>query len=301
MPVVQRPYLALLLRLAAAFCLATLIMLVKVAAESGIAFPEILFWRTIITLPILAGWLAARGQIHRLRTRRMPVHLRRAAMGLVGMMMTFSAPILLPLAEATTLGFTTPIFAVLLSTMLLRERIGPWRWGAVLAGFAGILVIAQPGHAHMPLAGTAVGLGGALMVALISIQIRDLARTEEPIAIVFWFSFWASVIYTLALPFFVSGHTAGQWTLLVTIGVLGCAAQLLLTASLQLGQVASVIVMDYSSLVWATLYGWLVWDRLPPSTTWMGAPLIIGAGALIAWREHRLAKRVSPVSMVAAD
>ena len=166
---------------------------------------------------------------------------------------------------------------------------------------AGVLVIAQPGGGHIPLFGAAVALGAAFMIALISIQIRDLSRTDEPIAIVFWFSAWSSAVYALALPFFLSAHSPFQWALLLTIGVLGCAAQMLLTAALRFGQVASVIVMDYSSLIWATLYGWLVWDQLPPATTWLGAPLIIGAGALIAWREHRLSRAPSPLSSTATE
>jgi drug/metabolite transporter (DMT)-like permease len=293
--------LALLLRLAAAFVLATLVMLVKYTAESGVRFAEILFWRAFPSVPILAGWLALQGQLHRLRTQRMPAHLRRAALGMIGMVMTFGAPLLLPLAESTTLSFTTPLFAVVLSVLLLAERIGPWRWGAVMAGFLGIIVIAQPGQSHMPPLGVAVGLGAAFMVALISIQIRDLSRTDESIAIVFWFSAFSSATYALLLPFFVSHHTPFQWLLLVTIGVLGCLAQMLLTASLRFGRVASVIVMDYSSLIWATLYGWLVWDHMPPATTWLGAPLIIGAGALIAWREHRLSRAASPLSSTATE
>ncbi len=298
MPPVQRPALALALRLAAVFLLTTLIMLVKYTQASGVHFGEILFWRTSLTVPLLGGWLLLRGQLHRLRTKRMPVHLRRAALGTFGMLLTFGTPILLPLAESTTLGFTTPIFAVILSASLLREAVGPWRWGAVLAGFAGILVIAQPGHSHMTPLGAAVGLGAAFMVALISIQIRDLSRTDEPISIVFWFSVWSSAVFTATLPLFVTNHTPFQWGLLIAIGLAGCGAQLLLTASLRLGQVASVIVMDYSALIWATLYGWLVWDTLPAAATWLGAPLIIGAGALIAWREHRLSR--SPVSAVPA-
>lgn len=285
-----------MLRLAAAFVLATLIMLVKYTAGTGVAFGEILFWRASLTVPMLAGWLAVQSQLGRLRTRRMPAHFRRAVMGMIGMVMTFGAPLLLPLAESTTLSFTTPIFAVILSALLLRERVGPWRWAAVVAGFLGILIIARPGQTHMPPLGTAVGLGAAFMVALISIQIRDLSRTDEPISIVFWFSAISSAFYLLGLPFFISAHSPFQWFLLIAIGVLGCVAQLLLTASLRFGQVASVIVMDYSSLVWATLYGWLVWDQLPPTATWLGAPLIIGAGALIAWREHRLAHAQSPLS-----
>ena len=75
----------------------------------------------------------------------------------------------------------------------------------------------------------------------------------------------------------------------------------MLTAALRYGQVASVVVMDYSSLVWATLYGWLLWDHLPPTSTWLGAPLIIAAGAIIAWREHLHAKAVSPATTGAGE
>lgn len=285
----QRPAFALVLRLCAALTLATLVMLVKYTAESGVHFGEILFWRASLTVPILGLWLAARGELARLRTKRMPAHVRRAVLGMIGMALTFGAPILLPLAESTTLSFTTPIFAVILSALILRETVGPWRWGAVVAGFVGILIIAQPGQSHMPTLGVAVGLSGAFMVALISIQLRDLGRTDEPVSIVFWFSVWSTLVFAVGLPFVTAAHSPFQWLLLCAIGVLGCIAQLLLTASLRFGQVASVVVMDYSSLVWATLYGWLIWDRLPPASTWLGAPLIIGAGALIALRERRLA------------
>lgn len=270
--------------------LATLIMLVKFTEESGVSFGEILFWRCSLTVPILGLWLAAKGQLARLKTRRMPAHVRRAVMGIIGMALTFGAPILLPLAESTTLGFMTPIFAVILSALILREAVGPWRWSAVVAGFLGIVIIAQPGQSHMPALGVIVGLSGALMVALISIQLRDLGRTDEPISIVFWFSVFSTLVFALGLPLFFAPHSPFQWMLLIAIGVLGCLAQLLLTASLRYGQVASVIVMDYSSLIWATLYGWMIWDRLPPATTWLGAPMVIGAGGLIAWREHRQAK-----------
>lgn len=298
---VQRPILALFLRLLATGVLATLIMLVKFTAESGVAFAEILFWRQAPTVILILGWLALRGEVGRLRTKRLPVHARRALLGLTGMCFTFGAPILLPLAESTTLGFTTPIFAVILSALLLREKVGPVRWLAVVLGFAGVIIIAQPGQSHIPPFAAFVGLGAGFMVALISIQVRDLGRTEESISIVFWFAALSSPILALILPFVISAHSPWQWFLLLSCGVLGCVGQLLLTAALRYGQVATVIVMDYTALVWATLYGWLVWDQLPPAATWLGAPLIIAAGAVIAWREHRLHKRASPATANAGE
>lgn len=281
--------------------LSTLVMVVKYTASTGVRFPEILFWRQVPTVFLIGGWLATRGQLHRLKTDRLPVHFRRAMLGMVGMCFTFGAPLLLPLAESTTLGFTTPIFAVILSALLLKEAVGPVRWLAVALGFSGVLIMAQPGHAAIPLLGAAVGLGAGLMVAIISIQVRDLGRTDESLSIVFWFAALSAPVLALTLPFTVAQHSAWQWFLLLSAGLLGCIGQILLTASLRYGQVSSVTVMDYSALVWATLYGWLVWGDLPPAATWLGAPVIIAAGAVIAWREHLHHRRPSPTALSGAE
>jgi drug/metabolite transporter (DMT)-like permease len=285
----HRPIFAMGLRLCAAAVLATLAMAVKYTVEAGVAFPEVLFWRQIITVPILFAWLALRGETGRLATKRLPTHFRRAILGAIGMGFTFGAPVLLPLAESTTLGFTTPIFAVIFSALLLKEDVGPWRWAAVGIGFAGVLVIARP-DGHLPLFGSLVGLGAGVMVALISIQVRDLTRTDEPLTIVFWFAALSSPLLALFLPFYASAHTPQQWAMIGGIGLLGCLGQLLLTAALRYGQVASVIVMDYSALGWATFYGWAIWHDTPAASTWLGAPLILLAGLVIVWRERRLGK-----------
>lgn len=285
----NRPLLAMALRLGAVAVLATLTMAVKYTVDSGVAFAEALFWRQVATVPILLGWLALRGEVSRLKTRRLPAHFRRALMGTVGMGFTFGAPVLLPLAEATTLGFTTPIFAVIFSALLLGEKVGPYRWVAVVLGFAGVLVIARP-DGNLPLVGSLVGLGAGVMVALISIQVRDLTRTDEPLSIVFWFAALSTPVLALGLPFVAAAHTPQQWVLLGALGILGCVGQLLLTASLRFGQVSSVIVMDYTALAWATFYGWTIWGEVPRGATWLGAPLILAAGLVIVWREHRLGR-----------
>jgi drug/metabolite transporter (DMT)-like permease len=284
----QRPLLALLIRLGSAFVLSVMLVFVKLVTESGVSLTETLFWRQLPTVPILLAWFAARGRLRTLASTRLPAHARSAMFGLVGMFLNFGAVTLLPLAEATTLNFTTAIWAVVLSALVLRERVGAWRWSAVALGFAGVLVIAQPGHSHIPAFGAAVALAAAFTIALISIQIRDLARTEPPMTIVFWFAAFSVPVLALAMPFVMSAHTAYQWSLLGGLALFGLLGQFLLTAALRFGAVASVIVMDYSSLVWATLFGWTVFGRLPPASTWAGVPLIVGAGLVIAWREHRL-------------
>ena len=285
----QRPQAALLLRLGAALVLSIMLVFVKLVTESGVSLAETLFWRQLPTVPLILIWFAATGRLGELRSTRLPAHAGRAMTGLAGMFLNFGAVTLLPLAEATTLNFTSAIWAVVLSALILRERVGVWRWSAVVLGFAGVLVIARPEHGDIPLLGAAVALGAAFMIALISIQIRDLSKTENPLTIVFWFAAFSLPLLALAMPFVATPHTAYQWSLLAGLGAFGLLGQFLLTAALRYGAVASVIVMDYSSLIWATLLGWWVFDRLPPAATWLGAPLIVGAGLIIAWREHKLA------------
>ena len=286
----HRPLLALLIWLGAIAALSTMSALIKLASQRGIHLLEIMFWRQFLTIPIALGWVLATGGIGALATKRPGTHFLRGLYGTIGMVLNFGAVILLPLAEATTINFTVPIWAVLLSILLLKEQVGVWRWSAVILGFVGILLIAQPGGGHFPLTGVLVALGGAFMIALISIQIADLNKTEKPLTIVFYFALFSAPLAALSLPFVATAHDPQDWWLLLGIGLAGALGQLLLTAALRFGTVASVIVMDYSGLFWATLYGWLLFAMLPPASTWIGAPLIVAAGLIIAWREHRLAR-----------
>ncbi|MCB2045491.1 MAG: DMT family transporter [Novosphingobium sp.] len=285
-----RPVLALGLRLLGVTFLSVMTLLVKLAGERGIHVFEMMFWRHLTTVPLVLVWLGSRGNLSSLRTPRFGAHLRRAILGTVGMSLMFGSFVVLPLAEATTLNFTVPLFATILAIFMLKDRVGYWRWSALIVGFGGVLVIAQPGHGHLPLAGAALGLSGAFMIALLSILVKDLNRTDQPLTIVFWFAAIGAPMMALSLPFVMTGHDSAAWLLLLGIGVIGTIGQLMLTLSLRLGSVSSVTVMDYSGLIWATLFGWIIWDHLPPATTWLGAPLIVAAGILIVWREHKLSR-----------
>ncbi len=266
-------------------------MLVKYASQRGIALPEIMFWRQAVSLPIIVAWLAAAGGLHRLGTRQFGRHALRGFVGTCGMICGFAAVTLLPLAEATTITFTAPFFAVIVSALIVREHVGIWRWSAVFTGFAGVLVITQPGNPAISMLGLAAGLGAAMVVAIVSFQVRALARTDGPFAVVFYFALFGTLVMAPFLPFAIKPHGAFDWLVLVSIGAFGTLGQLLVSLSLKHGAIASVIVMDYTSLIWATLFGLFIWDRLPPLATWLGAPLIIAAGLIVFWREHRLAAR----------
>lgn len=288
-----RPLLALGLRLLAAFALATMAMLVKLAGDRGAHLVELIFWRQAIAAMLIGSGLAIAGRLSLLKTQRLKSHSIRSATGLFGMFFTYGAVLLLPLAEATTLGFTAPIFAVLIAMVLFGERIGPYRWAAVAMGFAGVLVVMQPGsgdHEGVTLIGVAVGLMAPLMVTIISFQIQDLNTTENPWSIVFWFAALSAPVVAIGLPFVVTAHDPQTWITILAMALMGVLAQILLTASLRFGSAAVILLMDYTALLWSSAYGLFVFDRAAPASLWLGAPLIIAAGLLIAWRERQLAK-----------
>ncbi len=297
----QRPVFALALRIAGAASFATMFLLIKFAGYKGVSLLEIMFWRQAVPVMIVLAWLVPIGGMGRLKTARSGSHARRAVVGMIGMVCNFGGVLLLPLAESTTLSFSAPLFAVILTAVWLRDRVGPWRWTAVLAGFAGVVIIANPGHALVSPLGAALSLSAAFLTTVINFLIRDLGRSEEPVTTVFYFSAFGTVITALMLPFVMTAHDTAQWLLLIGIGATGFSGQMFLTGSLRYGAVTSVIVMDYTQLIWATLFGWLVWQQLPSSATWLGAPLIIAAGITIAWREHHLARRKAQLSAAGMD
>lgn len=296
MPTTERPLFAISIRIGATISVASLMALVKLASAKGIALPELLFWRQALTIPVMLAILAAGKQLHRLRTARLKSHALRAMFSCVGMTSVFLATILLTLPQASVLSFTSPFFAVLVTALVMREHVGAWRWSAVLIGFAGVLLIAQPGTEHVDPIGTAAGMMAALIVVIISYQVKDLARTDDPIACVFYLALFASLYLAVLLPFYAQPHTGEEWLLLGAIGLVGMTGQYLMTVSLMYGAIATVLIMDYALLLWSTVLSVLIWSQWPPPATWLGAPLIIAAGLIITWREHRLSRDISPVS-----
>lgn len=282
------------LRLLAMLSLSVMFVLVKHIDAAGIHLVESLFWRQALVLPLLALWALAHGGLGLFKTRRIGIHARRAMMGLTGMALNFGGMIFLPMAEATTINLSVPIICVFLAAALLGERVGWQRWGAVVVGFVGVLIVLNPttllmqGFEGDHGLGTLIALGGAMMTALITIQVRDLGRTESATTIVFWFSLISMIPLGIALPFVFTPHSAGEWGMLIGLGLLGAVVQLSLTGALRLAPVSVVTPMDYSSLLWSIACGWWFFGTLPADTTWIGAPLIVASGLFIAWREHRL-------------
>lgn len=280
------------LRLGAVAAFSVMNVLIKLAEGRGAHLAELLFFRQAFSLPVVLAWIMWGAGIASIRTSRIWAHLSRAALGLVSMGFVFSTILFLPLAEATTLQFTLPIFATVLGALILREPTGWHRWGAVAAGFAGVIIVTQPGSGHMAMIGVFTGLMGALLSASVSILLRQIGRTESASTTVFWFSALSVPPTAIGLmvywALYWTPHPVETWLLMIAVGLTGGIAQLFMTASLSAAPVSIVVPMDYTGLVWAALYGWAIFGAVPSWSTWAGAPIIIGSGLYIVWREHRL-------------
>jgi drug/metabolite transporter (DMT)-like permease len=286
-----RPMLGIGLRIGAVLVIGIMFLLVKMAGNRGVHVGESLFWRQLAGLPVAVAWLWWNNDLASIRTSRPGGHMLRMVLGIGAMGLNFTSMVLLPMADATTLGFATQIFATILAALLLAEPTGKFRWGAVAIGFLGIIIALRPGQSDISSTGAAVALAGAVLTACTVIQLRRLTATETPGAIVFWFSLTSIVPLGLAQFVFASAHDAETWAIIAGLSLAGAIGQILLTASLRYASVATIMTIDYSSLLWSALLGWLVFSDLPATTILQGAPLIVGAGLIIAWREQYLARK----------
>ena len=288
-------------RLASVVAFATMGGLIKLAELRGARLAELLFFRQAGAIPVVLAWVAIGPGLATLRTQRIGAHAVRCAVGLSSMTFMFTTIMLVPLAEATTLQFTVPIFATILGALVLREVTGIHRWSAVVIGFVGVLIVAQPGSGHIPLLGAATGLAAAFLSASVSILIRRMGSSEPPATIVFYFSVLSMIPLVPAFLWTMGAHDATTWAMLVGVGLVGAVGQLTMTTALSLAPVSVVVPMDYSGLIWATLYGWLLFGVLPGAMTWVGAPLIVASGLYIVWREHRLARGIARSAPAVSD
>jgi len=282
----------IVLRSLAVFCFALMSACMKWASEDGVTAIEMLFYRSVFGLPVVVGWLALGPGIGSIRTRRPGAHLIRSAFGISGILMTFQALILLPLADAATIAFTAPIFATILSALVLSEHVGPHRWWAVIIGFVGIVIVVRPGGEALSHLGLLFAIGGAIGTAAVTVTVRQLGGTESPGTIVFWFFVASGVVSGLSMLFSAQAHTPMTWALLILAGITGAAAQMLMTSSLRAAPVAVIAPFDYTQILWATLLGWEIWATVPTLNTLAGALLISMSGLYTAFREHRLRRDI---------
>jgi drug/metabolite transporter (DMT)-like permease len=268
---------------------------------AGPAVPvgEVIFFRcflALLPLAVFAWMFSDLGAM--VRTQRPWSHVLRSLAGSTSMFFNFSAVQLLPLATVTAFGFLSPVFVVMLAIPLLGEKVGPWRWAAVLVGLFGVLLMLQPHGGMTALVGlhlskgVACALVFAFLSALIVILIRQMSRTERSEAIVFYFMAWGAVFGAVLMIWHripLTWHEAG-W--LIVSGILGGFGQIFMTYCYRYAEPSLLAPFEYTSMVWAVGLGWFVLGEMPEAMVLLGAAVVISAGLVIVWREkrHRLAR-----------
>jgi drug/metabolite transporter (DMT)-like permease len=253
---------------------------------------EIAFYRNLIgTMPFLFVIFAlGRREIVHLHTKPALV-ISRALIGTASLVITFFAYSLMPLAETTALLFASSLFVPILAVLVLKESVGPYRWSAVIVGFAGVIVMARPAG-DVFVFGVAVALSAAFLHAILQIMLRYLGRFEKPETISFYFFVVGTLITAFAMPFVAVRPTLDELPLLFGVGLSGAAAQWMLSLAYKYAPAAVVTVFNYTSIIWATLFGFLIWNEWPIVTVIIGAVIVIASSLLIIWRESR---RSSPL------
>lgn len=279
---------------------ATLMFVCVKGLNGQIPTGEVVFFRSFFAMVPLLVWLGVQGSLGpSLRTNNLFGHLGRSISGTLGMFFNFLALAYLPLADATALGYAAPLFTVVLAAVLLREIVGRYRWMAVLAGFAGVVVMLSPhlefsgGLDHGAVLGGICALLGALSGALSSIQIRHLNGREHPGAIVFYFSLMTTLIGLGTIALGWAMPTPEQLLLLIGSGLFGGLTQILVVLSLRNAHASLLAPFDYTTLIWSVALGILLLGQYPTLTVLLGAVIVIGAGLFTLWRESRL-QRADP-------
>ena len=251
---------------------------------------EIAFYRNLIaSVPfLLAAFAWGRRDILVMRNKPVLVGVR-AAIGALSLVTTFAAFSLMPMADTTVLLFTSTLFVPVLGVIFLRESVGPYRWAAVVVGFVGVVIMAHPSGRVYAL-GIAVALCAALMHAILQIILRYLGRYERPETITCYFFIVGTFLCALPLPFIAVRPTWEEVPLLFGVGLSGAAAQWLLSVAFRNARAAIVTVFNYSGIVWATLFGWMIWQEWPLPAVLLGAAIVIASNLLIIWRESRLGR-----------
>jgi drug/metabolite transporter (DMT)-like permease len=299
----SRPALGVALKVVAVMLFTVLAAIIKSIADEVPAGQSV-FFRSFFAIPVILLWLAHRGEIKvGLKAKNPMGHVWRGLFGTVAMGLTFAGLGLLPLPEVTAIGFATPIFTVLLAAVMLGERIRLFRITAVALGLAGVIIILWPRFGGTPLGdaatlGAILILGATMLRALVQVHLRQLVQNEHTAAIVFYFSVTASVLALLTAPF---GWVVPSWETmgwLVAAGLIGGVAQILITASYRFGSVSMLAPYDYTSMLFAIILGYFLFDELPTALMLAGSALVIVAGVLVIWRERQLGMERSKVRAV---
>lgn len=243
----------------------------------------IAFWRTLFAFLPFIPWIA-RNRIGVMRTSRFGFHLMRACVSTAAVILWFYGLSLMPLADATALSLTGPLFAMMGATLFLGEKIGPRRWSALVFGLFGALVIIRPGFETISLGAVLVLLRG-MTQGVNKVMMKSLTRTDEP-GVIVAYTLALMIPITLVPSLFVwQWPTLSAFVILAAAGGLSALGNLTLVRAYKAIDVSVLEPITFTRLIWAALIGYLVFAEIPDRWTWIGGGMIVAATSFIAYRE----------------
>jgi len=267
------------------------------AASAHVPVGEIVFFRSAFAIPPILIWLAWDGRLlEGLKTNKPMSHFWRGLVGVSGMFLGFTALGLLPFPEVVTLGYAAPLMATILAAMFLGERLRFYRVAAVFGGLVGVVIVLAPrltvleegGADAAATAGALFALMGAMCAAVAQVFVRKLVYEEHTSTIVIYFSLLSTALALATIPFGWVVPDPREAMLLVAAGVLGGIGQILLTEAYRHAETGVVASFEYTSMLMALIVGYFAFGEVPTWSMIGGAGLIVAAGLVIVYREHRL-------------
>jgi drug/metabolite transporter (DMT)-like permease len=246
------------------------------------------FFRAVISVILLLPMIAA-GRVKPWRSKRIVGHFWRTAMGTGSMVLGFYAVSMLPLADATAIAFSQPLFSVVVAALVLGEKVRWRRWSATVIGFAGVLIMARPGEGSLQL-GALVALANAAAVSISILLVRRLSDSETPLMILTQFAIFSTILLTVPAILVWRWPDLWGWVLAVGIAVSATVGQYFWVQAFKAGEMSAVAPFEYMRLPFAVFVGWLIWGEMPVIWTYVGASIVIGSALYIAHREHQLAR-----------
>jgi drug/metabolite transporter (DMT)-like permease len=247
---------------------------------------EVLFSRALIALISMAIFILPSTGLAVYRTSRLRAHGMRACSQVGSQTMLLIAFSMMPLAGATAIMFSSPIFSTLASAYFLSERVGAVRWAVLLIGFLGVLVIAQPGADSFQL-GALFALGNAVLFGTVVAGVRGMSSTESTETLIMYQLTLLTLAYALFLPFGFVWPTGFDALVMIGSGIGNGVAQYLWTRAIHLAPTSAVVPFQYIQLVWAMLLGFAIWGDLPTAGLLIGSAIVIGSGMFLFWHETR--------------
>jgi len=220
------------------------------------------------------------------RTKRLRDHMVRGISQSCAQTFLIIAFSLMPLASAVAINFSAPLFATVAAIVFLKEAVGPARWGALIIGFLGVLLVTSPGVDTFQ-TGSLFALANAILFGTVTVGVRGMTATESTETLTMYQMVLLTAVFTFALPFgWVTPTTAG-WIAMVVNGLGNALGQYLWTRALHLAPTSAVVPFNYFSLVWAIMLGFLVWGDIPSVTLLAGSAIVVGSGMFLLWHESR--------------